>query len=352
MKDSHFSFEHSWKNLLMWFFCTYIIFGPILDFMRSLEVPSSDFGDSSLFSILFIANSMFCFFLFLLFAYLAFYTFFDRNKFLLIVSLFATLIIPIAFRFLIDQKVAFWAFGVTNYFPHTTFKYYYSDNTYFAIYYIPSGILYYFYRRIIALQEAKLEEEKLRNEAEIAHLRSQINPHFLFNSLNNIYSLAYDKSDKILGAIEGLSELLRYALYEKSEKVPFKKEWNKILQLIKIEHLRLGNPVEFKIELAEGLDNITIPPVILLPLIENVFKHGDVQTEKNPPQIKAWIENDKFNFKMTNKLSSMNQKDNQHGIGLINIKKRLEHIYDQQASFVVQEKDDIFISQISIPIND
>jgi len=320
--------------------------------MRTFEIPIRDFSFFSKYSIFFATNSIVCFLLFMVLAYLSFFYFFGRNKLLLVLSLIATLVFPIALRYFFDQVLSSWLFGVTNYFGHTTFSYYYTDNTYYAIYYIPSGILYYFYRRIVALQDARLEEQKLRNEAEIAHLRSQINPHFLFNSLNNIYSLAYDKSDKILGAIEGLSELLRYALYEKSEKVPFKKEWTKIIQLIKIEHLRLGNPVEFEINIAEGLDNITIPPVILLPLIENIFKHGDVQTEESPPQVKAWIENGKFNFKLSNKISSMKQKDNQHGIGLLNIRKRLMHIYGQLASFVVQEKDDTFIAQISIPIND
>ncbi|GAB5550615.1 MAG: hypothetical protein Sapg2KO_02060 [Saprospiraceae bacterium] len=262
------------------------------------------------------------------------------------------MIIPIALRFFIDQKVALWGIGYTNYALNTTFKDYYVDNTYFAVYYIPAGVLYYFYIRILELQAIRLEEEKLRSEAEMLHLRSQINPHFLFNSLNNIYSLAYDKSDKILGTIEGLSELLRYAIYEKAEKVTFKKEWSKILQLIDIEHLRIGNPVAFEIDLEEDLNDLKIPPIILMPLIENVFKHGDLQSVESPPKIKVWREHNRLNFKITNKVRPTLQKDGNKGIGLTNIRKRLLHIYGDVARFEDYENQNTFTVQIGIPIDD
>ncbi|MDF1696164.1 MAG: histidine kinase [Saprospiraceae bacterium] len=252
-------------------------------------------------------------------------------------------------RFLLDQRVFFWIFGETNYLPDASFSFYFSDNLYFAVYYIPSGIIYYFYKRNQALQSARIEAERQRAEAEISHLRSQINPHFLFNSLNNIYSLAYEKSDKILGAIEGLSGLLRYSLYEKSDFVPFEKEWTHIQQLIKIEQLRLIDPVEFEITIERTVYPKLIPPILLLPLIENIFKHGDVQKPAVSPKINISLYENIINVQIQNSISSTIQKDRQQGIGLVNIKKRLAFIYGNAMNFDVQEKDGTFSVNLSIP---
>lgn len=354
MKTSQkISFNHSYKSLFIWFLCTYLIFGPILSLLRDFTFTGNvieSLSEYSLHDILVKINSLMSFFLFMCLSYLVFYRYFPRKKLRLFVGMVLVLFLPIVLRFFIDQKLLFWLFGETNYLIDTSFKFYFSDNTYFAVYYIPSGILYYFYKRNQALQVTQLEAERLRSEAEMTHLRSQINPHFLFNSLNNIYSLAYEKSDKILGAIEGLSGVLRYALYEKSEFVTFNKEWEKVLQLIQIEQMRLLNPVDFNIQLEDDISYIMIPPVILLPIIENVFKHGDVQDKNNPPLIEAYSKNSNLIIRIKNKVSNSIQKDGQHGIGIENIKKRLNHSYGNDASFEVVEKEDTFIAQMSIPI--
>ncbi len=295
-------------------------------------------------------NFMLVMFLFMYLFYLSFYYFYPRKKLRLAVSLIIALVTPVFVRYFLDQILHFWLFGTTNYNTDRTFHFFYIDNLYFGVHYIAPGILYYFFRRNEVLQQARLEDAKLQSQAAISHLRSQVNPHFLFNSLNNIYSLAYDKSDKILGAIEGLSELLRYALYEKSEFVKFKTEWTNIVQLIKIENMRLLQPVQFDIDISDEVLNVSVPPVIFLPLIENVFKHGDVQDANHPPSIKAVIKDKGLYFRIQNKISDAVQKDNQSGIGLDNIKKRLDHIYENEASFEVLEKDNTFIAQLIIPI--
>lgn len=350
--DKNITFEHSYKNLLLWFGVTYLIFGPLLKFLRNFNSYPEILSNFFYLDNVYLAasfSSITSFFLYLFLAYLAFYYCFPKKKILLLIAIIGALLIPIAYRFLLDQKVFLWLFGYTNYRPDITYTFYFSDNTYFAVYYIPSGILYYFYRRNKALQEARLEAERQRAKAELTHLRSQVNPHFLFNSLNNIYALAYEKSDKILGAIEGLSELLRYSLYEKAEFVPFEKEWSKIMKLIHIEQMRLIAPTDFKIDITQAALDTMIPPVILLPFIENIFKHGKVQDEQNPPQIKADVIEDQLIITIQNKISSSQQKDSQSGIGLENIQKRLQYAYGNEATFEVSQKDDTFNVKLAMP---
>lgn len=349
--NNNIQIEHDHRSLLLWFAATYFIFGPILTFLRDFRAPWHSLTDIDGYSLIFIFSSLIGFFLFMYITYQAFYRYYPDHKIKLILGMLCALWIPIIIRYSLDQKLYLWLFGVTNYNAGTTFDYYYTDNTYFAVYYIPSGILYYFFRRMKALQTAKVEAEKLRAEAEVVHLRSQINPHFLFNSLNNIYSLAFDKSDHILGAIEGLSDLLRYALYEKSVTVPFSLEWQKIEQLIKLEKMRLADPVAFDINISDEVNAVAIPPVILLPLIENLFKHGDLQDATAPPMIKASVVDQKLIFDIENKISTMRQKDGQNGIGLENIKKRLTHLFGDKADLKVSSIDHIFTAQLSIPIS-
>ena len=283
------------------------------------------------------------------FAYLAFYKFYAKNIFYLIGALLLSLFLPILLRFFLEQKVYLWLFEVTNYNLGTTFSYYYVDNTYFATYYIPSGILYYFYKRNTALQQSKIQAEKASVEAELTHLRSQINPHFLFNSLNNIYALANEKSDRILPALENLSELLRYALYEKSKTVSFSKEWEKIQRLNALEQLRLENPVNIQLDIDPKVDNVAIPPLILLPIIENVYKHGKLNGD-GIFKIKAYILDSHFLFRVENTISPYSQKNSTNGIGLENIQKRLLYLYGTTGTITFIQQNQLFITEIKIPI--
>lgn len=343
-------FPHDYKSLVTWFLGTYLVFGFLLKFLRSFSFEVSNIFKEPVHLMVFGSNSVLSFFLFLFLTYLAFFFYYPQSKIKLGLGLLVALLLPIALRFLIDQKVAFWLFNESNYRPDISFFNYYRDNTYFAVYYIPSGILYYFYQRNKALQSARLHAEKAKVEAELLQLRSQLNPHFLFNSLNNIYSLAYDKSDNILPALEGLSEVLRYALYENRETVSFGKEWGKTLKLIELEKLRLYESVGFIINIDAAVHDVQIPPLILLPLIENMFKHGDLNDQESPGEISAYMDKGNFIFSTWNKIAFHKQKDKNRGIGVINIEKRLVHLFGEDANLKVSEKDTIFNVILSIPI--
>lgn len=191
-----------------------------------------------------------------------------------------------------------------------------------------------------------LENEKLN--AELAFLKSQINPHFLFNSLNNIYSLAYQKSDKAPEAILKLSEIMRYMLYESNvEKVSLEDEINYLESYIDLQKLRVKDHVN--LELTVHVDNFQhrVMPMLLISFLENVFKHGITTDEENPIRILVEVQHGRLHFKAQNKKSNLN-KDKTGGIGMSNLKRRLELGYPDRHSLSLQDNGDYYSSELFV----
>jgi len=191
-----------------------------------------------------------------------------------------------------------------------------------------------------------LETEKLN--AELAFLKSQINPHFLFNSLNNIYSLAYQKSDKAPEAILKLSEIMRYMLYESNdEKVSLEEEINYLQNYIELQKLRVKEHVY--LELRINIDNYQhrIMPLLVISFLENVFKHGVATDKEHPIRITVEVQNNRLHFKAQNKKNKLN-KDKSGGIGLTNLKRRLELGYPNKHTFIVQDNEDFYSSELFV----
>jgi len=191
-----------------------------------------------------------------------------------------------------------------------------------------------------------LETEKLN--AELAFLKSQINPHFLFNSLNNIYSLAYQKSDKAPEAILKLSEIMRYMLYESNDdKVSLEDEINYLENYIALQRLRVKEHVY--LELSITIDNYEhrVMPLMVISFLENVFKHGVTTDKDHPIRITVEVENGRLYFKAQNKKSRLN-KDKTGGIGLTNLKRRLELGYPDRHTFIVKDNDDYYSSELFV----
>lgn len=174
----------------------------------------------------------------------------------------------------------------------------------------------------------QVEKEKL--SLELNSLKTQINPHFLFNSLNSIYSQALAKSDQTSETVLELSNLLRYMLYEVEEdKVPLVKEVEMLENYIELQKLRLeaGSKVGFTLE--GELDGVVIAPLLLFPLVENAFKHGmKDDSEQAFIDIKLKVDT-AISFSIKNKLGQIDdmEKGKYGGIGLENVKRRLELIY-------------------------
>ncbi|MBL7472388.1 sensor histidine kinase [Robertkochia sediminum] len=180
-------------------------------------------------------------------------------------------------------------------------------------------------------QRAKvLQREQL--ETELLFLRSQISPHFFFNTLNNIYSLTMEKSDKAPEVILRLSDLMRYLLYQtKHHKQPLKQEIECIHNYLELERLRYGDQVQVKMNVEGDPDNKTIPPMLLISFVENSFKHGAAKNlQRTDIHINFQITKNELLFKVTNTLPperSRSSGRNSEGIGLKNVKKRLELSY-------------------------
>lgn len=190
--------------------------------------------------------------------------------------------------------------------------------------------------------------EKL--QAEVNFLRSQVNPHFLFNSLNNLYALTLKKSDLAPDVVLKLSDMMEYMLYDSDDdRVPLDKEISYLQNYIELERLRCGDHSEIALQIRGRPNGQEIAPLILLPLIENAFKHGvGKQAGKSwlhstltlkPTAVQMTVENNK---------PAAPQPDQKGGIGLANLRKRLELLYPGRYSLRTEDRPDTYKADLSI----
>ncbi len=195
-------------------------------------------------------------------------------------------------------------------------------------------------------EREKSDLEKQSLTAELAFLKSQINPHFLFNSLNNIYSLAYQKSDATPDAILKLSEIMRYMLYESNDnRVSLEKEITYLKSYIELQKLRFRGNVHVTLEVEGQINNQQILPLILISFVENAFKHGLATDEKWPIYINISVFEDKLLFTIKNRKSNLN-KDQTGGIGMVNVKRRLDLSYPGNYKLTIENKEEDYYSEL------
>jgi sensor histidine kinase YesM len=328
----------------------YFVFGPLKNFAASGD-PNSLFKIvTSYESFAIFLSSSFSFFLYTLGAYLILFYTYAKKLTSWTISLFILLIpAAISFRYLIEEVVFDYFLGFTNYYNDPSFNYYFFDNLYYAFVFTSFGVIVFFirYTRHKELQRANYEIEQQKTQLSL--LRSQINPHFIFNAMNGIYTLVHDHSEKALPAIETLSSLLRYSLYQKEEQVNLKKEWAFIEDYISLQQTRWGEPIALLIDVPDRLPNIKILSFSLIPFVENAFKHGDFQRAEIPVRISMGTSSAYFVFKIENAVK-LQQKDNTGGIGLENTRKRLSLFYDNAHRLDIREIDGLFKIELKIPL--
>ena len=175
---------------------------------------------------------------------------------------------------------------------------------------------------------------KMYLENELKYLKSQIQPHFFFNTLNNLYSLTIDKSDKAPDLILKLSDLMKYFLYETGKKFQtLENEITHIKDYIEIEKLRYKDDLKIKFEIIGEIKKTKIKPLLLIPLVENAFKHGARHSLKNSfISVSVLVKNKFLIFKVENSFTQPRQKIKEQigGIGLSNVRKRLEINYGKE----------------------
>jgi LytS/YehU family sensor histidine kinase len=209
-----------------------------------------------------------------------------------------------------------------------------------------------FVRRFYRLQDEKNKLAKLNTELELNFLRSQINPHFLFNTLNNIYSLALQQSDKTPGMIIKLSDLMRYILYECDvERISLEKEVAIMKDYVELEKLRHGENVQIDFEVEGDLKGKTTPPLLLIHFVENAFKHGvNAQFGRSFVKMRLYAGADSLQFHIVNNKPPNNRQNHTAGggIGLENIRKRLQLIYPGKHSLTAGDEPDLFQVELTV----
>lgn len=216
-------------------------------------------------------------------------------------------------------------------------------------------LAYLFYLRDEKKHRKVLEEQKLQLEIEKAHanynfLKAQINPHFLHNTLNFLYARSLPYSPELSEGILTLSDIMRYALGEnngKDGKTPLRHEIEHLRNIIKIHQLRFDNNLQVQFEVNGIVNGAVIIPFVLITIVENAFKHGNLKSAAHPIEIKLTVEHNKISFYCRNKKKT-GPKELSTGIGLDNIKKRLNLAYGDQYSLHIKDEVELYTTQLTI----
>ncbi|WP_406683721.1 histidine kinase [Seonamhaeicola sp. MEBiC1930] len=227
-----------------------------------------------------------------------------------------------------------------------------SKISFFLFYTSGTGMAAFFLRRSIVMQRENAEKDKLQKDMELNYLKEQVNPHFLFNSLNSIYSLSRQQSSETPDVVMQLSELMRYQLESsKKETVLLKEELEFIENYLLLEEKRLSKrcTVEFLID--GDISGLRISPMLLIPFVENAIKHGAQSTNKQSRiDISATIKNTTLNFDVVNSKPSIVSDTVRKGIGLENVRRRLRLLYPKAHALDIHDKGDEYHVNLSIDL--
>jgi len=331
-------------HLLFWLF-SIVLFIIVLFYTRGFSVLDIDFKTAIniLTTIFLLAISVYINLLWLL------PTFFKRRKFMLFTLLeLANIILFILLNFYIS--VLFEGNGHPNFATEVIAEFI----LVFTFLLVTS--LLKFVRDSITLQDVELkikEIERQQIEAELKALKAQINPHFFFNTLNSLYSLALDKSEKAPELILKLSELMRYVIYEaKEDLVAFSRQIEFLRSYVYLENLRSGEKLLVDFTVRGKFTDLKIAPLIFIPFIENAFKHG-IKIPGSHPYISIRFDVSElsrlhFFIKNNKDRNPDGKKPEVNGIGLQNVRKRLNLLYPNKHFLAIQESDDEFIVNLTL----
>lgn len=228
----------------------------------------------------------------------------------------------------------------------------FSEVKWLLLQYFPSTYITVFFFWLITFlnfSRKNLSLEKEKTSTELKMLKSQLNPHFLFNTLNNIYSLSLDNSPKTSESIGRLSKILDYVLYRSEPKfVPLSGEIKMLKDYIALEKLRYDDRLKINFK-TEVKSEVEIAPLILLSLVENAFKHGAGE-DGGSPKIDISISSDQNNFKFTisNSVVDTTSEISKDAIGLENIKKQLDLIYPNQYELNIDKQANLFTVTLAL----
>lgn len=207
---------------------------------------------------------------------------------------------------------------------------------------------------LLKIRERLKQTETEKANAELSYLKAQINPHFLFNTLNSIYSLAILKNEQTADAVVKLSDMMRYVLNDSNVNfVDLEKELNYISNYIELQRMRLTSNVKLTYVCEGSVFDKKIAPLVLIPFIENAFKHGVNSEENSEIDIHITISETDLRLQVKNNCVTANNNTlNKSGLGIENTKQRLNLLYPQNYILNITEKDTIFIVVLTLNIHD
>jgi len=211
-------------------------------------------------------------------------------------------------------------------------------------------LIKHYYQSIItneSLENKFLQTELELKENELKFLKMQIHPHFLFNTLNTMYGFALKKAEETPEMILKLSNLLDYILYQVDKPLVFlKDEIHHIKDYLELEKLRFHDTLEVNLNVENIPDDFQVTPMLLIPFVENSFKHGEIINGKLVISITVCMRENELCFEIVNSAKTKNELTN--GIGLVNIKKRLEMLYKEDFGLDIKNTNDQFVVNLSI----
>jgi LytS/YehU family sensor histidine kinase len=195
------------------------------------------------------------------------------------------------------------------------------------------------------------ELQRIQLETELNFLKSQIQPHFFFNTLNNLYALVIKQSPNAPNVVMKLSEIMQYVLYEvKEPKISLMKSVNYLYSYLELEKLRYGDRVNAGISIEGNIDDIEVPPLLFLPFLENCFKHGTRHNEDINVHIDFVVKDNFLYFTVQNNFVNYKVENVKHGIGIENVQRRLQLLYGNKYSLRTQSKENVYTVNLKLPL--
>jgi two-component system, LytTR family, sensor kinase len=230
------------------------------------------------------------------------------------------------------------------------------SNTIFFIFIIVFGlsIAYFFLKEWSRVEKMRSDLAAVQLDTEVKFLKSQVNPHFLFNTLNNLFSMAQNKgNDELADGISKLSGMMRYMIYESNEeKVPLKKEIEYLENCILLNKLRYAEgEVKVLFHYPEQTEGVFIAPMLFIPFVENAFKHGVMIGQSSKIIISISVANKRLTFGCKNTIYSVKKMEvDKSGIGLENVKRRLDLLYPGKYELFINNADNMYIVNLGITL--
>jgi sensor histidine kinase YesM len=254
-------------------------------------------------------------------------------------------------RYVLEEVILYHFTGQHNYFEESRrFLFYTFDNSYFAVKGILYSTLVYFFFEFASNQNRIHKLEIDYNKAELSLLKSQLEPHFLFNTLNAFYTDLIDEQPKIAKDILRLCQLLRYVTYEAgTEFMPLSKEINFIEDYIYLHRKRFEDTLFLEYNVTGTIGDQPLPSLVFIHFVENIFKHGVVTKSTFPAKISIIVAEEFISMETSN-LISVSEQYTASGIGKENLERRLSTIFKNEYELRYEQSEDVFSTFLKLPI--